>query len=206
MTQISLFSSPFLLGFDQLERALDRVSKSSADGYPPYNIEQGGENALRITLAVAGFSRDELSVVVEGTQLTVLGKQGDEHAQYPDNKRKGCRCWAAEGKVTATVQAEEPAQNITCLAHARGVKEHPADHDNEQRPGLPQSSRPIVGAPPWVRKALDGQPASVPCTPKDKRPCRTMPETAKQHCEQEVAIGKQASSATAAEGDIEVIT
>ncbi|NQU69524.1 MAG: Hsp20 family protein [Rhodospirillales bacterium] len=78
MTQIPLFSSPFLLGFDQLERALDRVSKSSADGYPPYNIEQDGENSLRITLAVAGFSRDELSVVVEGTQLTVLGKQGDD--------------------------------------------------------------------------------------------------------------------------------
>lgn len=78
MTQIPLFSSPFLLGFDQLERALDRVSKSSADGYPPYNIEQDGENALRITLAVAGFSRDELSVVVEGTQLTVLGKQGND--------------------------------------------------------------------------------------------------------------------------------
>lgn len=78
MTQIPLFSSPFLLGFDQLERALDRVSKSSADGYPPYNIEQDGENALRITLAVAGFSRDELSVVVEGTQLTVQGKQGDD--------------------------------------------------------------------------------------------------------------------------------
>jgi HSP20 family molecular chaperone IbpA len=78
MTQVPYFSSPFLLGFDQLERVLDRVSKSSADGYPPYNIEQDGENALRITLAVAGFSRDELSVVVEGTQLTVLGKQGDD--------------------------------------------------------------------------------------------------------------------------------
>jgi len=78
MTQIPVFSSPFLLGFDQLERALDRVSKSSADGYPPYNIEQDGDNALRITLAVAGFSRDELNVIVEGTQLTVQGKQGDE--------------------------------------------------------------------------------------------------------------------------------
>lgn len=78
MTQITLFSSPFMLGFDQLERVLDRVSKASGDGYPPYNIEQDSENSLRITLAVAGFSRDELSVVVEGTQLTVLGKQGDD--------------------------------------------------------------------------------------------------------------------------------
>ena len=78
MTRIPLFNSPFLLGFDQLERVLDRVSKSSADGYPPYNIEQDGDNALRITLAVAGFSRDELTVAVEGTQLIIHGKQADD--------------------------------------------------------------------------------------------------------------------------------
>ena len=68
MTQIPLFNSPFLLGFDQLERALDRVSKSSADGYPPYNIEQDGENALRITLAVADLGR-ELQVDIRGKQF-----------------------------------------------------------------------------------------------------------------------------------------
>ena len=73
-----LFNSPFLLGFDQLERALDRVSKGAGDGYPPYNIEQVGENALRITLAVAGFTRDDLSITVEATQLTVQGKQTDD--------------------------------------------------------------------------------------------------------------------------------
>ena len=78
MTRLSLFNSPFLLGFDQLERALDRVSKASADGYPPYNIEQVDENAIRITLAVAGFSREELSVTVEDTQLMVRGRQTDD--------------------------------------------------------------------------------------------------------------------------------
>ncbi len=78
MTRLSLFNSPFLLGFDQLERALDRVSKSSADGYPPYNIEQVDENAIRITLAVAGFAREELSVTVEDTQLVVRGRQSDD--------------------------------------------------------------------------------------------------------------------------------
>lgn len=78
MTRVSLFNSPFLLGFDQLERALDRVSKGSADGYPPYNIEQVGENGLRITLAVAGFSSAELSVTVEDTQLVIRGKQAEE--------------------------------------------------------------------------------------------------------------------------------
>lgn len=78
MTRLSLFNSPFLLGFDQIERALDRVSKASADGYPPYNIEQVTENDLRITLAVAGFSRDELTVTVEDTQLVIRGKQIDD--------------------------------------------------------------------------------------------------------------------------------
>src|SRR4051812_12037179 len=55
MSRLSLFNSPLLLGFEPFERALDRVSKISSDGYPPYNIEQLGENELRITLAVAGF-------------------------------------------------------------------------------------------------------------------------------------------------------
>ncbi len=78
MTRLSLFNSPFLLGFDQLERTLDRVSKASADGYPPYNIEQVDDDAIRITLAVAGFARDELNVTVEDTQLVVRGRQTDD--------------------------------------------------------------------------------------------------------------------------------
>lgn len=78
MTRLSLFNSPFLLGFDDLERALDRVSKASSDGYPPYNIERIGDEDIRITLAVAGFAADELSVTVEGTQLVIRGKQQDE--------------------------------------------------------------------------------------------------------------------------------
>jgi len=78
MSRLSLFSSPLLLGFDQFERALDQMSKSTADGYPPYNVEQRGENALRITLAVAGFTMDELSVQIEGSQLVVRGKQAEE--------------------------------------------------------------------------------------------------------------------------------
>jgi HSP20 family molecular chaperone IbpA len=78
MSRVSLFNSPFLLGFDHFERALDRVSKATADGYPPYNVEQLGENRLRITLAVAGFSMDDLSVQVEDNQLVVRGKQTDD--------------------------------------------------------------------------------------------------------------------------------
>jgi HSP20 family molecular chaperone IbpA len=78
MSRLSLFNSPFLLGFDDLERALDRVSKSSSDGYPPYNIERIGENDIRISLAVAGFSKDQLSVSIEDTQLVIRGRQIDD--------------------------------------------------------------------------------------------------------------------------------
>jgi HSP20 family molecular chaperone IbpA len=78
MSRLSLFNSPLLLGFDHFERALDRVSKISSDGYPPYNIEQLGENALRITLAVAGFTMGDLSITVEDNQLVVRGKQTDD--------------------------------------------------------------------------------------------------------------------------------
>jgi HSP20 family molecular chaperone IbpA len=78
MSRMSLFNSPLLLGFDHFERALDRVSKVSSDGYPPYNIEQLSENALRITLAIAGFAMSELAITVEDNQLVVRGKQADD--------------------------------------------------------------------------------------------------------------------------------
>ncbi|MDA7949335.1 MAG: Hsp20 family protein [Hyphomicrobiaceae bacterium] len=82
MTRTSLLNSPLLLGFDEIERLLDRVSKGSGDGYPPYNIERqmNGQDSevLRITLAVAGFTKDELDVAVENSQLTIRGKQEDD--------------------------------------------------------------------------------------------------------------------------------
>jgi HSP20 family molecular chaperone IbpA len=78
MTRLSPFNSPLFLGFDHFERTLDRISKAAADGYPPYNVEQIGENRLRITLAVAGFSMDDLAVRVEDNQLVVRGKQTEE--------------------------------------------------------------------------------------------------------------------------------
>ena len=83
MSRVSLFNSPFLLGFDDLERLLDRASKSSGDGYPPYNIERlpvenGAGETLKITLAVAGFGKDELDVSVEENQLVIRGRQIDD--------------------------------------------------------------------------------------------------------------------------------
>lgn len=77
MSRVSIFNSPLLLGFDQFERTLDRLAKS-AEGYPPYNIERIGENGLRITLAVAGFSMHDLTIELVENQLTVRGKQVDD--------------------------------------------------------------------------------------------------------------------------------
>jgi HSP20 family molecular chaperone IbpA len=85
MARVPSLSSPFLLGFDEIERALDRVAKA-ADGYPPYNIERmaredGRPERLRITLAVAGFARDELDVTIEESQLVIRGRQNDEQTR-----------------------------------------------------------------------------------------------------------------------------
>src|SRR5690242_4701555 len=76
-TRLSLFNHPLLLGFEQFERTLDRISKAG-EGYPPYNIEQRGERGFRITLAVAGFAREDLAVQLEDNQLVIRGKQGEE--------------------------------------------------------------------------------------------------------------------------------
>ncbi|MDF1720668.1 MAG: Hsp20 family protein [Minwuia sp.] len=78
MSRMSLFNSPHLLGFDHVERVLDRVAKSANEGYPPYNIEQTGDNALRITLAVAGFGDDDLNVTVEENQLVIRGRRTED--------------------------------------------------------------------------------------------------------------------------------
>ncbi len=78
MTRLSLLNNPLLLGFEEFERTLERAAKASADGYPPYNIERVGQDRLRITLAVAGFSEDELEVLMEDNQLTIRGRRIDE--------------------------------------------------------------------------------------------------------------------------------
>lgn len=74
-TRTLLFDSPFLLGFDHTRAQIDRAARAAADAYPPYNVEQRGERAVRITLAVAGFGPDDLSVTLEGRQLTIAGKR-----------------------------------------------------------------------------------------------------------------------------------
>ncbi len=78
MSRISFTSHPFLLGFEQLDQLVERTAKSGSDGYPPYNIEQRGDDAYRITLAVAGFAEAELSITLENGHLVVRGRQAEE--------------------------------------------------------------------------------------------------------------------------------
>lgn len=80
-TRLSLFNSPLLLGFDQFERTLDRIAKNAGEGYPPYNIEQIGDDGLRITVAVAGFTSEDLSVQIEDNQLVIRGRQQDDKSR-----------------------------------------------------------------------------------------------------------------------------
>ena len=77
MSKLALGTHPFLLGFEQLERLVERTAKSGNDGYPPYNIEQTAEDAYRITLAVAGFRDEDLAITVEDAQLVIRGRQGE---------------------------------------------------------------------------------------------------------------------------------
>jgi HSP20 family molecular chaperone IbpA len=86
MSRQSPFGHPFLVGFDEIEQALDRVAKSAGDGYPPYNIErmartENDPERLRITLAVAGFTQDQLEVTLEENQLVIRGRQTEDKAR-----------------------------------------------------------------------------------------------------------------------------
>ena len=87
MSRVPTLSSPFMLGFDEIERALDRLTKGANDGYPPYNIERIARDEidperLRITLAVAGFTRDQLEITLEENQLVIRGRQIDDKTRH----------------------------------------------------------------------------------------------------------------------------
>jgi HSP20 family molecular chaperone IbpA len=78
MTKVTFASHPFLLGFEQLDRLVERTARAGSDGYPPCNITQTADGAYRITLAVAGFAEDDLAITLENNQLTVRGGQSDD--------------------------------------------------------------------------------------------------------------------------------
>ena len=80
MTKVTFASHPYMLGFEQLDRLVERTAKTAGEGYPPYNIEQRSETAYRVTLAVAGFAEDDLAITVENNQLVVRGRQAEDDA------------------------------------------------------------------------------------------------------------------------------
>ena len=102
-TRTILFDSPFLLGFDHTRALIDRAAKAAAESYPPYNVEQLGEADVRITLAVAGFTPDDLNITLEGRQLTVAGKREDAGKGEQAFLHRGI---AARGFVRAFVLAD----------------------------------------------------------------------------------------------------
>ena len=93
MTKVTFASHPYLLGFEQLDRLVERTAKSGNDGYPPYNIEQRGDCSYRITLAVAGFGEDDLAITLENNQLVIRGRQADD-------AEVGCSCTAASPRAS----------------------------------------------------------------------------------------------------------
>jgi HSP20 family molecular chaperone IbpA len=142
MNRLSPLRNPLLLGFDEFERTLERITKASSDGYPPYNIERTGETRLRITLAVAGFSRDDLEIQLEDNQLTVSGRQAAEDDREYLHRGIATRMFKrsfvlADGvEVTAAsldngllnidVALPQPERNVRKIEIGGGASEAPA--------------------------------------------------------------------------------
>ena len=116
MNRSILFDSPFLLGFDHTRSLIERAAKAAAESYPPYNVEDRGDGGLRITLAVAGFSPDQLDVTVEDRQLVVCGKREGAAPQRPEDSflHRGI---AARGFIRSFVLADGMVVEEASLAH-----------------------------------------------------------------------------------------
>ncbi len=160
MTRVPLFNSPLFLGFDQVERAIDRISKTAADGYPPYNVEQLADNRLQITLAVAGFAAENLQVQLEDNQLVIRGRQSEESE----------RVYLHRGIATRQFQRS--------FVLAEGIEVSGANLDNGllmidlERPRIERLVRTIdIGTPAGAtRQTVDA--TAVEETPDSKRPVR----------------------------------
>ncbi|HJV40833.1 Hsp20 family protein [Caulobacter sp.] len=116
MTRTILFDSPFLLGFEHTRDLIERAAKAAAESYPPYNVEQA-ENGVRITLAVAGFSPEQLHVTVEGGQLVVAGKRDSADGRSEAERAFLHRGIAARGFVRTFVLAEGMEVTAATLEH-----------------------------------------------------------------------------------------
>ena len=123
MTRNTTFNSPFLLGFEHLERLLERTTKAAGDGYPPYNIEESGPDRLKITLAVAGFGREELGITVEENQLVIRGKQTESADRTFLHRGIAARQFQrafvlAEGIEVTSAELENGLLSISLARHA----------------------------------------------------------------------------------------
>ena len=115
MNRSMLFDSPFLLGFEHTRSLIERAAKAAAESYPPYNVEERGDGGLRITLAVAGFSPDQLEVTVEDRQLGIVGRR-DGNAARPEDAflHRGI---AARGFIRSFVLADGMEVEGALLEH-----------------------------------------------------------------------------------------
>jgi HSP20 family molecular chaperone IbpA len=113
-TRTILFDSPFLLGFEHTRTLIERAAKAAADSYPPYNVEQTDENRICITLAVAGFSPDQLSVTIEANQLIIAGRRENEARAEAAYLHRGI---AARGFVRNFVLADGMEVEGAVLEH-----------------------------------------------------------------------------------------
>src|SRR5512140_3422941 len=120
MNRSVLFDSPFLLGFEHTRSLIERAAKAAAESYPPYNVEDRGDGEIRITLAVAGFSPEQLEVTVEDRQLTVAGRRDDSSARPGDPARGDAylhRGIAARGFIRSFVLADGMVVQEASLEH-----------------------------------------------------------------------------------------
>jgi HSP20 family molecular chaperone IbpA len=121
MNRSVLFDSPFLLGFEHTRSLIERAAKAAAESYPPYNVEDRGDGGIRITLAVAGFSPDQLEVSVEDRQLTVAGRREGAAARPPNDNGRGDaflhRGIAARGFIRSFVLADGMVVEEASLEH-----------------------------------------------------------------------------------------
>jgi HSP20 family molecular chaperone IbpA len=161
VSRMSLFNSPLLLGFDQFERAFDRVSKAAADGYPPYNVEQTGENALRITLAVAGFAAGDLTVQIEDSQLVVRGKQAEERERVYLHRGIAARQFQRSFVLAEGIEVTGAALD-NGLLHIDLVRRLPESHVQTIAINTARSQRQTVDAAPRAPAPANGKLTGEP--------------------------------------------
>jgi len=150
-----MFTSPLFLGFDHLEQMLERASKSSADGYPPYNIEQVSPTGLRITLAVAGFTMDDLQITQEDNQLVIRGRQAeDAHDRVFLHRGIAARQFQRAFVLAEGIEVKG-AWLDNGLLHVDLVRPQPEPRVRSIPIGRPSPSRTVVGG---RLKVVDGEP------------------------------------------------